>query len=67
MSEQRGGPCKSTLTELVCAAAPVLRTDSDQVKQDVAWRGVVAAVHEGRVRHRSVADLRAEGLVKILP
>lgn len=67
MSEQRGGPCKSTLTEAVCAAAPVLRTDSDQVKQDVAWRGVVAAVHEGRVRHRSVADLRAERLVRILP
>lgn len=65
MSEQCGGPCKSTLTEVVCAA--VQRTDSDQVKQDVAWRGVVAAVHEGRVRHRSVADLRPEGFVRILP
>lgn len=59
--------CINTSNEALCAVVAIIvwRTNSDQVKQDVAWRGVVAAIHEGRVGHCSVASLWTDGPVEV--
>lgn len=62
--------CVNTVnTGCVCCASihavaneKMWHTDSDQVEENIAWRGVVTAVHEGRFGHASVASLWTEGL-----